>query len=168
MPRCNLKSPTLTLGFFLTGVTVKKLISILSFCFLLSACSSSGSFNIPEIGPSVPRIQFENMFLRGVFNWWEADPNYKFKRSNSGWIVDVELIADGQPYDFRLSDDKWTPSQSCGGKYKGQPVMLGANVYLICEQASENLQFTPSSTGTYRFNINPASAGEIVLTVSKV
>ena len=81
-------------------------------CIALSACSSSGSFKIPEIAPDVPRIQFENMFLRGVFNWWEADPSYKFKRSNSGWTVDVELIADGQPYDFRLSDAKWTPSQS--------------------------------------------------------
>lgn len=157
------------LGFFLPhGVVVKKLFSILTLCIALSACSSSGSFNIPEIMPDTPRIQFENMFLRGVFNWWEADPSYKFKSTSTGWVVDVELIADGQPYDFRLSDAKWTPSQSCGGKYKGQPVMLGATVYLICEQGSENLQFTPSSTGKYRFTISPASAGEIALVVSKL
>ena len=147
---------------------MKKLLTIASMCITLSACSSSGSLKIPEIAPDVPRIQFENMFLRGVFNWWEADPSYKFKRSNSGWTVDVELIADGQPYDFRLSDAKWTPSQSCGGKYKGQPVMLGSTVYLVCEQGSENLQFTPSSTGTYRFTVTAASAGEVALVVSKV
>jgi len=84
------------------------------------------------------------------------------------WTVDVELIADGQPYDFRLSDAKWTPSQSCGGKYKGQPVMIGSTVYLVCEQGSENLQFTPSSTGTYRFTVTAASAGEVALVVSKI
>ncbi len=60
------------------------------------------------------------------------------------------------------------PSQSCGGKYKGQPVMLGSTVYLVCEQGSENLQFTPSSTGTYRFTATAASAGEVALVVSKV
>lgn len=147
---------------------MKKLVSILSLCFVLSACSSSGSFNIPERAPDIPRIQFENMFLRGVFNWWEADPSYQFQASSTGWIVDVELIADGQPYDFRLSDAKWTPSQSCGGKYKGQPVMLGSTVYLVCEQGSSNLQFTPSSTGTYRFTASPASAGEVALTVTKL
>ena len=167
MPR-KTKSPALTLGFFINGDALKKLLTIASMCIALSACSSSGSFKIPEIAPDVPRIQFENMFLRGVFNWWEADPSYKFKRSNSGWTVDVELIADGQPYDFRLSDAKWTPSQSCGGKYKGQPVMLGSTVYLVCEQGSENLQFTPSSTGTYRFTATAASAGEVALVVSKL
>ncbi len=106
---------------------MKKLFSILTLCLALSACSSSGSFKIPEIMPDSPRIQFENMFLRGVFNWWEADPSYQFKRTNTGWVVDVELIADGQPYDFRLSDANWTPSQSCGGKYKGQPSNVRLN-----------------------------------------
>ncbi len=147
---------------------MKKLISILTLCVTLSACSSSGSFSIPEILPDTPRIQFENMFLRGVFNWWEADPSYQFKATSTGWVVDVELIADGQPYDFRLSDANWTPSQSCGGKYKGQPVMLGTTAYLVCEQSSENLQFTPSSTGIYRFTVSPASAGEVALNVKKL
>lgn len=144
-----------------------KLFFVAVFCVLLSACTSSTRY-IPDSVPEALHIQFNNMYLRGVFNWWEADPNYQFVQSNVGWTVDVELIADGQPYDFRLSDTKWTPSQSCGGKYKGQPVMLGSTVYLVCEQGSENLQFTPSSTGTYRFTINPASAGEVALLVNKL
>ncbi|RZP32838.1 MAG: hypothetical protein EVA22_08540, partial [Alteromonas sp.] len=65
MPR-KTKSPALTLGFFINGDAVKKLLTIASMCIALSACSSSGSFKIPEIAPDVPRIQFENMFLRGV------------------------------------------------------------------------------------------------------
>lgn len=147
---------------------MKKLICVFTFCFALSACTSSGGLAIPEVLPEAPSIQFDRLFLRGVFNWWEADPSYQFKRTNSGWSVDVELIADGQPYDFRISDAKWTPSQSCGGKYKGQPVMIGSTTYLVCEQGSENLQFTPSSTGTYRFTATPASAGEVALVVSKI
>ena len=46
--------------------------------------------------------------------------------------------------------------------------MLGSTAYLVCEQGSENLQFTPSTTGTYRFTVNPASAGEVALVVSKL
>lgn len=152
---------------------MKKLLSVLLCCLSLSACSSKGGFSIPELPSSSPAIEFENMYLRGVFNWWEADPSYKFTRkgvenNEAAWSVDVELIADGQPYDFRLSDAKWTPSQSCGGKYKGQPVMLGTTVYLACEQGSENLQFTPSSTGMYRFTIHSAGANEVALKVTKI
>lgn len=147
---------------------MKKLISVLFCCLTLTACSSKSGFNIPEIIPSAPVIQFKDLYLRGVFNWWEADPNYRFMKSSSGWVVDVELIADGQPYDFRLSDEKWSPSQSCGGKYKGQPVMLSTTVYLVCEQSSQNLQFTPSSTGTYRFTVREAGEKEVALTVSKL
>ncbi len=167
-----MKSPTV-LGFFLFGVLVKKLLSVLLCCLTLTACSSKGGFSIPELPSSSPALEFENMYLRGVFNWWEADPSYRFARdgfenSEAVWKVEVELIADGQPYDFRLSDDKWTPSQSCGGKYKGQPVMLGTTVYLACEQGSENLQFTPSSTGMYRFTIHSAGAKEVALKVTKI
>jgi len=168
----KVKSPTL-LGFFLTGVLVKKLLAVLLCCLSLTACSSRGGFTIPELPSSSPAIEFENMYLRGVFNWWEADPSYKFARSRlidneAAWSVDVELIADGQPYDFRLSDANWTPSQSCGGKYKGQPAMLGTTIYLTCEQGSENLQFTPSSTGVYRFVIRSAGSKEVALKITKV
>ena len=46
--------------------------------------------------------------------------------------------------------------------------MLGTTAYLVCEQSSENLQFTPSSTGIYRFTVSPASAGEVALNVKKL
>lgn len=152
---------------------MKKLLSVLLCCISLTACSSKGGFNIPDLPSLSPTIEFENMYLRGVFNWWEADPSYKFTRkgvenNEAAWSVDVELIADGQPYDFRLSDANWTPSQSCGGKYKGQPVMLGTSVYLACEQGSENLQFTPSSTGMYRFVVRHAGSKEVALKVTKI
>lgn len=146
---------------------MNKVLLIIIFSFVLTACASRSGFTTPEAMPPNPTVSFENLYLRGVFNWWEASPSYRFNESTEGWFVDVELIADGQPYDFRLSDDKWTPSQSCGGKYKGQPVMVESMVYLICQQASENLQFTPSTTGIYRFVVSPADAGEVSLIIRR-
>jgi len=146
---------------------VNKTLLIVFFSLVLTACSSRSGFSIPEIIDPTPNVKFENLYLRGVFNWWEASPAYQFTSHSHGWYVDVELIADGQPYDFRLSDDKWSPSQSCGGRYQGQPVMLESVTYLVCQQSSENLQFTPSNTGVYRFTISPASAGEVALVISR-
>ncbi|QJR82803.1 hypothetical protein CA267_009425 [Alteromonas pelagimontana] len=139
----------------------------MSALVFLSACSSRGTVSIPGI-TEPPAIQFENLYLRGVFNWWEANDPYKLTRGKGGWFVDVELIADGQPYDFRLSDAYWTPDQTCGAEYKGQMALLATAAYLDCGAESENLQFTPQSTGTYRFAFSPADAGEVRLLVTRL
>ena len=96
---------------------MKKSLLAVTATLLLSACTSSGKIALPELPSSSPRIAVEDLYLRGVFNWWEATPAYRFKQDGVNWHVNVELIADGQPYDFKLSDSQWTPSQSCGGKY---------------------------------------------------
>lgn len=131
----------------------------------LSGCSSTSMVKLPGI-MDAPEIKFENLYLRGVFNWWEANPSYMLKDGSQGWYVDVDLIADGQPYDFRLSDGFWTPEQTCGARYRGQTVGLQSTIYLVCGTESENLQFTPDKTGQYRFTFNPASGGEVMLTVT--
>ena len=146
---------------------MKKTLLAVTATLLLSACTSSGKIALPELPSSSPRISVEDLYLRGVFNWWEATPAYRFKQDGVNWYVNVELIADGQPYDFKLSDSQWTPSQSCGGKYKGQPVILNTEVHLTCEQASETLQFTPSNTGNYRFAITDISSGEIAIKITR-
>ncbi|MEG3765819.1 hypothetical protein [Alteromonas sp. 14N.309.X.WAT.G.H12] len=142
---------------------IKRFTLLLMFA-LLSGCSSTSVVSIPGI-IEAPTIKFENLYLRGVFNWWEANLPYKLKSGEQGWYVDVELIADGQPYDFRLSDGFWTPDQTCGARYKGQIVVPQSATYMICGTESENLQFTPETTGLYRFNFTPASGGEVMLTI---
>ena len=146
---------------------MNKTLLVIIFSFLLTACANRSGFSIPEVMKPSPQVNFKNLYLRGVFNWWESSPAYRFTKDTDGWFVDVELIADGQPYDFRLSDENWTPSQSCGGKYKGQPVMVESVVYLVCQQNSENLQFTPSTTGIYRFVVSPAGTGEVSLVIRR-
>ena len=131
---------------------MKKLLLAVTATLLLSACTSSGKIALPELPSSSPRIAVEDLYLRGVFNWWEATPAYRFKQDGVNWHVNVELIADGQ---------------SCGGKYKGQPVMINTEVYLTCEQASETLQFTPSNTGNYRFAITDIGSGEIAIKITR-
>ncbi|AMJ92853.1 hypothetical protein AVL56_00030 [Alteromonas stellipolaris] len=146
---------------------MNKTLLVIIFSLFASACSSRSGFSIPEVAQPSPKIQFENLFLRGVFNWWEATSAYQFRKDSNGWYVNVELIADGQPYDFRLSDAIWTPSQSCGGIYKGQPVMVSTKIFLVCKQGSENLQFTPSNTGIYRFQVAPADDNEVSLVITR-
>ena len=142
--------------------------SLIAFMVIvLSGCSSNSIVNqIPGIN-TAPEIKFQNQFLRGVFNWWEASPAYQLKRGSDGWYVDVELIADGQPYDFKLSDKVWTPSQTCGAKYQGQTVTTDTTVYMICGSDAENLQFTPQQTGVYRFTFASASSSEVRLEVTR-
>lgn len=145
---------------------MRRIISIVVLILSIASCSTNN--NSGTQGASVSPVNMNTLYLRGVFNWWEALPAYQFSPLENGvWTVDVELIADGQPYDFRLSDEHWTPSQSCGGAIQSQPIMLGAQSILVCKQSSQNLQFTPAVTAVYRFEVSQPKRGSIVLKVSR-
>jgi len=144
---------------------VIKKFAFLLFVALLSGCSSRSVVSLPGL-MDPPEIKFEDLYLRGVFNWWEANAKYQLTDGPQGWYVDVDLIADGQPYDFRLSDGFWTPDQTCGARYRGQVVLNQEPLYMVCGTDSENLQFTPQKTGLYRFTFTPASGGEVMLLVT--
>lgn len=143
-----------------------KKLSLLFLTACLSACASNPLPYIP--GFSSSNVDFSGLYLRGVFNWWEAQPAYQFTQSHSEWFVDVELIADGQPYDFKVSDLNWTPDQTCGARYKGQPVSTKEASFMICGADADTLQFTPSETGTYRFSLSNASSDELRLEINKL
>ena len=144
---------------------LKKALAVFAVA-LLSGCSSNSIVNsLPGTNMSSD-VSFDEMYLRGVFNWWEATPAYQLKEGRSNWYVDVELIADGQPYDFKLADKVWTASQTCGGKYKGQPAILNKTTHLVCGSDAENIQFVPSTTGTYRFSFARASGNEVRLEIT--
>tara|TARA_B100002049_G_C16037902_1_gene357555 strand:+ start:776 stop:1207 length:432 start_codon:yes stop_codon:yes gene_type:complete len=141
-----------------------RLTLILLFALFITACSTSPSK--PGHAP-VSEVEFSNLYLRGVFNWWEASASYQLKRSASGWYVDVELIADGQPYDFRLSDKHWSSGQTCGSEYQGERIITEQTTYLICGDASQNLQFTPGQTGVYRFRFAESTNNRISLSIAR-
>lgn len=137
---------------------------LISTLLVLSACSSLSSTK-PGYSP-VSQVDFSELYLRGVFNWWEARPAFQLQRGASGWYVDVELIADGQPYDFRLTDANWTSSQTCGSEQAGQAVISQETVYMVCGDLSQNLQFTPGQTGVYRFRF-ARSGNALSLSIAK-
>ena len=98
-------------------------------------------------------IQLGEVYLRGIFNWWEADPAYLLNKDpNNSYSVTIDLIADGQPYDFRLADEYWSPLKSCGAK-KLRSVPVNTPLTLYCAGNSQNLQFTPLVTGRYQFTV---------------
>lgn len=109
------------------------------------------------------------MYLIGNFTWWEADENYRLTEQGKDiYMADVELIADGQPYDFKFADKHWTPGYSCGNtlKNQGSPLSIGRVMLAECFEPKGNFQFTPAETGIYRFVIDFSDAGSPKVSVS--
>ena len=109
------------------------------------------------------------MYLRGVFNWWEVSQAFKLLPSASDqYSVTIELIADGQPYDFKVADETWTMTLNCGSEFGSDALELGESTRLVCASDSLNLQFTPSETSLYRFLLDVSSNSAPKLTIEKV
>jgi hypothetical protein len=136
------------------------------FTFVLGGCA-----NLSSISPASQQQEsspLSERYLRGVFNWWEANDSFRFIEGIDGWHVDVDLIADGQPYDFKVSDAQWYPSNTCGGGSSVLPLSVGEEVFLSCGVGVENVRFTPAKTGVYRFTIDRASRNDLRLLVVPV
>lgn len=119
---------------------------------LLSGCANLPSIDESEIAPEK---NYSNMYLRGIFNWWEVRENFKLRPTKEDeYSVTIELIADGQPYDFKVADDSWSMPLNCGNGYGAAPIELNKKRELVCANDSLNLQFTPSATGAYTFTLN--------------
>lgn len=119
--------------------------------FGLSGCAT----NIME--PFSESTTYDELYLRGVFTWWEADPKYKLiKVGNQRYSTTIKLIADGQPYDFKFADADWTPGLNCGylNEERDRVLALDVPVKSSCETTDENFRFTPSETGVYEFSID--------------
>lgn len=100
---------------------------------------------------------YESFYLRGVFTWWEADENYRITQVEGKlYKSSVKLIADGQPYDFKFSDESYAPGYDCGSPVGtgGKVLVEGQSALAACENPGGNFQFTPEETGTYDFFID--------------
>lgn len=136
-------------------------LSILSI--LLIGCSSS--ISIKEYFPlAEDNRDYTSMYLRGVFNWWEAEPQYRLMSSDGDFIVEVELIADGQPYDFKVADALYSTEHNCGSEASTGILSVDKKFTMTCNETVFNLQFTPSETAIYRFIITPGTSPSITVT----
>ncbi|GAB3026023.1 early set domain-containing protein [Bowmanella dokdonensis] len=128
--------------------SLKSLLPLVLFATLLGCASQ------PEIAaPQTP----QELYLRGVFTWWEADENFKLQQVDDDlYKAEAELIADGQPYDFRFADSQWSSGANCGylNKAQDEVVGLGKRVSATCHAVNNNFKFTPRETGVYEFFID--------------
>lgn len=129
--------------------------AIILLSSLVSGCASTAIETLTQ------SKSYDGLYLRGVFSWWEADEQYKMiEVSSQRYTTSIDLIADGQPYDFKFADAQWTPGFNCGYSSKfDQVIELGDTVSADCDTTDENFKFTPNETGTYEFSIDFSGFG---------
>lgn len=139
-------------------------LSITLVASLLSGCATN------VIDGFIKEQNYDGLYLRGVFSWWEADDRYKLVESaDQVYSTTIELIADGQPYDFKFADADWTPGMNCGYASKsGQVITIDNVVKANCDSTDKSFRFTPVETGTFQFSIDFSGFGMPKVTVSKV
>ncbi|PKG97908.1 hypothetical protein [Paraglaciecola sp. MB-3u-78] len=130
-------------------------VSVAIFASLLSGCATN------VIDSFIKEQNYDGLYLRGVFSWWEADEKYKLvERSDQVYSTTIELIADGQPYDFKIADATWSPGKNCGyASESDKVIVVGDSVRSSCETTDENFRFTPDETGTFQFTIDFSGFG---------
>lgn len=146
----------------------KKALSTTLLIGFLGACTSTTT---DEVRQSVDSYDYNTLFLRGSFSWWEADENYRVNEVSDGvYSVVVELVADGQPYDFKFADKDWTNGLSCGYRDKDsdEQIMLGKSVDVNCFTPVDNFIFIPEESGKYIFTLDFNTWGDPELTVNKL
>ncbi|MFT2092817.1 hypothetical protein [Paraglaciecola sp. 2405UD69-4] len=113
---------------------------------------------------------YDQLYLRGVFSWWEADEQYKLQEiADQVYATRIDLIADGQPYDFKFADENWTPGLNCGYASNSNIVVkVGSRNRANCESTDNNFIFTPTETGTFEFSIDFSGFGSPRVSVRKV
>ena len=138
--------------FFKVSTRFPCISKFISTCFciaLLSGCvSTQGVFSASEVE------HWDQLYLRGVFTWWEAEEKYRVNEVEDNlYRVSVELVADGQPYDFKFADEHWTPGLRCGyaNKQQDETLHLGIKVQANCDTQVNNFKFTPDKTGKFHF-----------------
>jgi len=139
-------------------------LSVAILASFLSGCATNVIDNF------ITEKNYDGLYLRGVFSWWEADEKYKLvELSDQVYSTSIELIADGQPYDFKFADASWTPGMNCGyASESDKIIVVGDSVRSSCETTDENFRFTPKETGTFQFIIDFAGFGAPKVTVLSI
>jgi hypothetical protein len=145
---------------------LRKFTTVLIACLVLTGCASSGYSDFLK---QAEQKDYSNMYLRGVFNWWEVVEAFKLvQSSNDSYAVTIELIADGQPYDFKIADNSWSMALNCGSEFDALPIKQNKAVELTCTSDSLNLQFTPAQTAMYQFILDISNNSEPKLVIEKI
>ncbi|AWB66447.1 hypothetical protein C2869_08415 [Saccharobesus litoralis] len=126
------------------------LATCLTTTLLLAGCASQPT-QVPEEDRS------EYLYLRGSFTWFDAEDDYKVEKvAGQLYKTTVELVADGQAYEFKFADESWSRGRNCGYANKNQDevVEIGNKVKANCGAKFEFFRFTPKESGKYDFFID--------------
>ena len=125
---------------------------MISAVLCLSGCANNGVFSQPQVESL---SDYSNVYLIGTFNWFEAVETFRFvPKGNNLYVASAQLIADGQPYDFKVSDPKWSESTNCGRFLSEQVIEINEKVTLYCAADSGTIKFTPPTTAVFTFSLD--------------
>jgi len=97
------------------------------------------------------------LYVRGVFTWWDAEPEFQAKMIEANlWTASAELVADGNPYEWKFADGAWSAGTNFGYEKSGDfdgTIKVGVEnkVAVNPNSAFENLKFTPEKDGVFNF-----------------
>ncbi|MFM2480759.1 hypothetical protein [Celerinatantimonas sp. YJH-8] len=97
------------------------------------------------------------IYLRGVFTWWDAEPQYQMKQvpgKPGVWMTQAQLVADGHPYEWKVGDKDWQCGTDFGYLSDSSPVQL--NQPRVADNCAEfnSFSFTPDQDGIYQFYLD--------------
>lgn len=147
-------------------MTLNKSLLHLPIALLLTIASLAGcqtakqvEDQIKIVKPTGPiddptKADYSDMYLRGTFNWWNAEPAYKLtKVGHQLYRTQVHLVADGQYYEFLFADKDYNPGKNCGFLNTMQATVDsgGAAIASNCQSLNAFFKFKPAQSSRYYF-----------------
>lgn len=116
----------------------------------------AGCSTVPNNQPQALQDRADFLYLRGSFTWWDIEEHAKVETvAEQVYRATVELVADGQPYQFKFADANWSLGANCGFyATKDEVLSLNDKVRSNCSAKFEPFSFTPKVTGYYDFYID--------------
>lgn len=126
--------------------------------FVMASCSTAPSLSNKGKGilNAGNNIDGSLLYLRGEFSWWDAEDDFNLSESASKvFSTKVDLVADGQPYKFKIADFHWSTGTNCGAD-SDINFELNTVYSLNCDtQSSLNpFIFKPIRSGTFKFTLD--------------
>lgn len=127
------------------------------FRYLLMAGLTAAVLTGCSTGGNNPHQIDKPIYLRGVFTWWDAEPQYQMQPVSGKpgvFMTQAQLIADGHPYEWKIGDKGWQCGTDFGYLSDSSPVKLDEPRTADNCAEFNSFSFTPDQDGTYQFYLD--------------